>query len=167
MTTSGLAYADEEPLSLALNVTGTVAQRCELSGGSNPSPSLQLGTTSTIEFKVDCNTPFIYSLRSKNGGLEFAGAPNDPSSSSDFNRLLNYDTKLSVPLEQGDINKIEDRCSSAELKLESAACEFGHSGSSIAIAKTAKLEITPQISARKIPLAGHYSDVITIEVSAK
>lgn len=156
-----------ERLELSLQIEGQIPQRCSVTGLSQTSLALEKNQTQTVQFSVDCNTPFSYSLRSSNGGLHHDGSTPVASGSDHFDALASYDVVVEIPLEQGDQAAISDQCNSQNLSGSGDTCTLSDSGTSIAIDELGTLSITPRLPGTAIFLAGKYTDTLTIEVTAK
>lgn len=154
-----------EQSSLSLDIQGVVEQRCSVSGLVDSTIAIQLVKTNTIEFVINCNSPFRYSVISANGGLKYQGSESTNNTAGLFPRLIPYSTSITIPLEQGNKSQISDHCDSHALQQNNSGCEFSDSGSSIAINKKASLSIKPELSASNVFLAGSYSDTLVIEMT--
>lgn len=152
-----------EQASLTLALKGFVEPSCRISGSSASNISLAWDETKLIEFVVNCNTPFNYSLTSKFGGLKYLNNSGASVAGSSYSTIANYSISVDIPLEQGNKSKILDHCTSQSIQIEQVDCQFANSGTSIAINKTAKIYIKPDQSEYHNLLAGTYEDTLVIE----
>lgn len=152
-----------EQSTLTLGVSGTVSQLCSVSGLPSSAITLDVGKTKAIQFAVNCNTPFKYSVVSAFGGLKHENS--GQANKNAFKVLIPYLLSLHIPLEQGNKSVIEDSCSSQALKGPAPSCAFSDSGSSIAMNKMATLAITASKLSHDAYLAGNYSDLLVIEMA--
>jgi hypothetical protein len=155
---------------LSIDLRGEVSARCEL----NAPDSLdrirlnEAGETSS-DFAIDCNTPFLLSVRSANGGL----AAVDPR----FGIAERTDYSLGVEVGTDQGRQDLGWCLSAELAPgASAGCAFGaaapdggwSSGEATAINQTGALRLRwDGQDAADLPRLGIYQDNIIIEVEVR
>ena len=141
---------------VTIEVVGEIQPKCRLS--ALPA-DIELGQISTsgsrfIPFQIDCNTPFEFSVRSRDGALKSLGSPEN---SVGFVSQIPYLLEIRVPTDEG---LILDQCDSASLAGASPSCGHGNSGFATAIDQTASLKISWAVGAELI--AGTYSDVLTV-----
>lgn len=162
------AIASDIPdnLSPTLNyaVTGMIEPRCELRTHTrsvsllnvqDPSDNSLVGGQATLPFELSCNSPFLVSMTSKNGGLEYDALP---SSDAAFTRLLAYRASVNFA-GQGSV-----------LACASEGMATGTNCSSRVRAPVSAREgaIEVTIAPRDtLLLAGEYRDEITIAVSPR
>jgi hypothetical protein len=114
--------------------------------------------TQFIPFQVNCNAPFNYSVRSREGALK-TGALNVPPG---FVVKIPYSLETRIPTNEG---LIIDQCGSATLAMSVPSCGHGGSGSAIAIEQIGSLMISWAISDELV--VGTYTDVVTLSVSPR
>jgi hypothetical protein len=141
---------------VTIEVVGEIEPKCRL----NAFPAgIELGQfsasgTQFVSFQIDCNTPFEYSIRSRDGALTTLGSP---VQSMGFVNQIPYMLEARIPT---DGDSILDRCGSAGLSGVSPSCGNGNSGNATAIDQTASLIISWAIDAELV--AGSYTDVLTL-----
>jgi hypothetical protein len=141
---------------VTIEVVGEIDQKCRL----NALPaSIELGKisksgTQFIPFHIDCNTPFEYSVRSRDGAFK---NPEVTAASIGFVGQIPYQLDLRIPTDGGLILAL---CDSVNLSGLSPSCGHGNSGSSIAIGQIASLTLSWAVGAELV--AGTYSDVVTL-----
>jgi hypothetical protein len=146
--------------SVAIELVGDIEPECRLTalpGGINLGTLAKTGTQ-LIPFQLNCNAPFDYSVRSREGGLK-AGALNVPLG---FAAKIPYALETRIPTNEGIII---DQCGSATLATAAPPCGHGGSGSAIAIEQTGSLMISWAIGDELV--AGTYTDVVTLSVSPR
>jgi hypothetical protein len=164
--------------SVSFDLSASIANHCSLTRvGTNTSPEsviLANGSVS-LNFTLNCNSPFKYSLSSGNGFLKYTGM--NPTISGNSDIILKeapYKTTFKATLEDGDIAEINQICESAYLKASPARCnssnDFATSGTSVAINKSASLTISldnynPPLLGGQPLLAGTYQDTLTLRVA--
>jgi hypothetical protein len=141
---------------VTIEVVGEIQPKCRLSAlpvgielGEIPASGTRL-----IPFQIDCNTPFEFSVRSRDGALK---NPEASGNSIGFVNHIPYMLEIRVPTDEG---LILDQCDSASLSGASPSCGHGNSGFATAIDQTASLKISWAVSA--VLIAGTYSDVLTV-----
>ena len=160
----GLPDTFGAPVSLSLDLTGSVPSRCGFLKAPDSSASLgdlENAGSVALGFTMDCNAPFDIKLRSGNGALSHVGQQPAPNP---FLASLDYTVGLSVAT---DLAPVGDACAASA--LGSQACSFGdglssHDGVSIGTDGSLTLSWTPP--AQKM-LAGSYQDQITITVEVR
>ncbi len=146
--------------SVSIELVGEIEARCRL---LQLPATLDLGrlTKSGVQlvpFQIDCNSPFAYEVRSREGGLKSENAV----VAAGFAAIIPYTLELRVPTDGGFIL---DQCNSATLAIALPACGHGNSGSAVAIEQTASLMISWSTSEELV--AGVYADVVTVNVSPR
>ena len=136
--------------------------------------SAQDGTVS-VGFKVDCTSPFRYSLTSTNGALINTSGQAVSNDSDVILTRINYKTTFEVELEDGDKTSISQECLSEPLSHTPPACDasatpFDDSGTAVAIDKDASLTISIDGDfsdglLNGVPiLSGKYTDKLVLKV---
>ena len=151
----GSASANDQ---VTIEITGMIEVEC---GISDMPPTVNLGDLTavgsrTIPFRVHCNTPFAYSLQSREGGLRHASAQH---AGAGFLLLLPYSVDIRIPTNAGTI---VNQCASQSLAADAPGCTFSNSGNGVAIQQNSSLTISWSISGK--PVAGSYMDVLTLEM---
>lgn len=142
---------------VTIEVVGEIDPKCRLSALPTGIELGQISASGTrsIPFQIDCNTPFEFSVRSRDGALKNPGAPEN--SSIGFSNQIPYMLEVRVPTDEG---LILGQCDSASLAVASPSCGHGNSGFATAINQTASLTVTWAVSGELV--AGTYSDVLTV-----
>jgi hypothetical protein len=146
--------------SIAIELIGDIEPECRLTAlpGSVNLGALTKTGTQFIPFQVNCNAPFNYSVRSREGALK-TGALNVPPG---FVVKIPYSLETRIPTNEG---LIIDQCGSATLAMSVPSCGHGGSGSAIAIEQIGSLMISWAISDELV--VGTYTDVVTLSVSPR
>ena len=148
------ACADD---AVSIEIVGDIAARCRLSAlpATVDMGSLAKTGTQFIPFQVDCNAPFGFDVRSRDGGLkgEFVGT------ASGFTNIIPYTLEVRIPTDGG---LIFEQCGSAALGSTTPSCGHGDSGNAVAIDETASLFVAWETSEEIV--AGTYVDVLTVSV---
>ena len=154
---------------ISVQLNGDILPVCALldvNGSGNQALALDMSpgditNSGTREFKfmVDCNTPFEYRLEAQHGALTYQGGKSAPP---DFAASIPYHVAVHIPTSGAPIN---DRCEGEDLRTEKTRCQFSNSGDAIALKTTGKLTFawTP----KGTPLAGQYSEQMTLRVTIK
>lgn len=171
--------------SVQLNLSATIEKSCSIdrngTGGNAATLDRNDGTVS-VEFTIDCNTPFIYSLSSDEGGLVYTGTEKLGTNSDTILTKVNYTTRFQVTgLQDGNKNAIGQSCSSETLGIKDGAgdpapectssnASFEDSGTSVAIGQTATLDVSIDNWANGLvdgnPLmAGTFQDELILTIS--
>jgi hypothetical protein len=141
---------------VTIEVVGEIDPKCRL----NALPvGIELGQisksgTQLIPFQINCNAPFEYSVRSRDGALKHLDVI---EASIGLVAQIPYKLDVRIPTDEG---LILDQCDSSNLSGSSPSCGHGNSGSSTAIDQTASLTLSWNVSAELV--AGTYSDVLTL-----
>lgn len=159
---TGAALADNNNGNDAkIHLKGRVAPVCTVDGQSSGqvTATVNVGNINVpgekqVNYPINCNAPFAYTLSSLNGGLQRQGAWPGPGEVPA--RL--YDINVAIPTTQP--GRINDTCTSAAIK--SGACDFRNSGDGVAINQTATLKVN-WAAPSALP-SGTYSDRITFTV---
>lgn len=177
ITTSLTLHANEKT---TLKLSASIAKSCTLTrtGAGFATPDIATLSTQTgsivVDFTINCNSPFKYSLTSSNGALTNTKAPPAGANSDPMLTRVNYNTTFKVALEDGNKTEIDQVCTSSSLALGKPSCNssagFSDSGTSVAINKQASLKVeldgTYESSALdSIPLmSGTFEDSLTLKV---
>jgi hypothetical protein len=144
-------------------VTGNIVPSCSTSSAVQ---LLDVGNiakagSAKVNFAVDCNAPFQYSVRSEKGAMRLVNAP----ATAPAKRFeAPYDVRVKIPLTLG--GQIDDSCNSRTMRFGATGCKFSDSGRKIAVNQTAEMQISwgdPQ----QMLAAGQYTDQLTITVGVK
>jgi len=168
LSTFGLAAMAQEEVTV--EVTGEIAASCGLTA---PAAPVDLGwlhekTSHRFSIGIDCNHPFALALQSRHGGLRHeAGltlaSAGGGAGSGDF---LPYTIDLTLPLEDGDTDRIAGTCASISIGEGGPGCTLPDSGTAIALGQTAELELRWQQGGT--PLAGgRFVDTLTFTLSVR
>ena len=114
-----------------------------------------------VNFAVDCNAPFRYSVRSEKGAMRLVNAP---ATALACRFEAPYSVHVKIPLTLG--GQIDDTCNSRAMRFGVFGCKFSDSGQKIAVDQTAEMQISwsdPQ----QLLAAGQYTDQLTITVMVK
>jgi hypothetical protein len=176
--------------SVALNLSATIDSSCSLerndtnvnanAGGVDQSAetvALDQATGSiTLNFNVNCNTPFKYSLTSTNGALVNNSGLSTNTTSDTIMDQVDYKTTFTATLEDygsGD-DEIDQTCESESLVVATSECTsgeaFADSGTGVAIDKPASLTISIDnfsnglIDGKTPLLSGTFQDTLVLEV---
>jgi hypothetical protein len=146
---------------VTVDLQGEIKAECSLTVSSN---TFDLGSVSetgvrTIPFRLRCNAPYSYEIRSQNGGLRNAQVQ---TLSRGFKALIPYTAITRIPTNTADI---ADTCFSTDL-TPPVLCKMSDSGDGISIDRDATLSISWQMD-DEVPLAGTYRDVITLSFHAR
>ena len=155
--TNHQAHGSED---VSIELSGNIEARCRLT--SFPT-SAELGEVlqsgiHQIPFQIDCNTPFSFEVRSREGALKGQAAVTAPG----FTTLIPYTLELKIPTDEG---LIVSQCASSTLAAATPSCGRGTSGSAIAIERTGSLTLSWSIA--DVPVAGAYADVVTVNVGPR
>lgn len=173
-----LSYAGNE---VTLNLSAKVEESCSLDR-EDETVELNSEGTATVNFVLDCNNPFSYSLKSTNGALVHSGSQDVGANSDTIQSEVDYKTTFAVPtLQDGDTNSLSQECGSSDLKDDTAVggvieatCDtaaFAGSGTSVAIGQAASLTVSIDGAYRdglldNVPLlSGTFQDTLVLTVS--
>jgi hypothetical protein len=145
---------------VSIELSGNIEARCRLT--SFPA-SAELGEvrqsgTHQIPFQIDCNTPFNFEVRSREGALKGQGAVTAPG----FASIIPYTLELKIPTDEG---LIVSQCASSTLAAATPSCGSGTSGFAIAIEQIGSLTMSWSIA--DTPVAGSYTDVVIVSVGPR
>lgn len=112
-----------------------------------------------VPLRVRCNTPFTFEIVSQNGALQTT-APGPVSWG--FTDRVHYTVALLIPT---DIGVMTGACRSWRLRRPLPTCAYPDSGEGIALSGEGSLTIV--WGSRREPLAGTYSDVMTVVLGAR
>jgi hypothetical protein len=147
-----------EPQEVTIDLTGEIPASCQL---TSVQTDTSLGAiteqgTASIPFQVRCNTPFAFSVTSRSGALKIEHAMTSPPG---FTATIPYSIVSRVLTNLGPIT---GTCASTALKVGAVTCAFPNSGQGVALSGDSSLTLSWQVS--QIPLAGIFSDVLTLSV---
>lgn len=170
---------------VTLNLSATINQSCSLERTGSASQagatlseaakfSVDTGSL-TLGFNINCNSPFRYSLTSKNGGLVNTASPEAAANSDSMLTHVGYKTTFNVELEDGDLTSINQGCVSSSLARAVPECKsgvgFADSGTSVAIDNAVTLKIELDATTFTAPLldgiplmAGTFQDNLILKV---
>ncbi len=155
---------------VSVRLEGEVGRECALlqpgttQGGASLDTNVQVGDITRpghrdFAFTVHCNTPFEYRLEAEHGALTHKAVREAPAS---FVSAVPYGVTVRIPT---DAVTIEDHCSGDSLRAGAVSCPFSNSGNGIAMDTAGRLTVAWKPEG--IPIAGQYSDRLTITVSAR
>lgn len=151
--------ADAAP-SLVIQVTGSIAGRCELyGGGSLALGELEGGEDVSAGFGLDCNMPFDIDVQALKGGLTHA---TQPRGEGPFVGALPYRLSLTVPVLDPAPSTLRATFTSAEL----LAPRTVSSGDAIA-AGGAVLRVRTDRPGGAGLLAGDYAETVTLTITPR
>ena len=162
---SATAYAARK---VTVNLEGDIALECGVTGfgqsGSTIGAALDIDDISKpghkiFNLNVNCNAPFEYRLEAQHGALTHESAADAPRG---FLAQVPYRVAVHIPTDAGVIN---DRCSGESIRAGAVHCRFSDSGNGIALDSSGRLMVA--WAPDGIPLAGKYSDRLTITVGAR
>jgi hypothetical protein len=148
---------------VTIEAEGTIPPVCTVTLQSGFAPgNFAAAGESTATAGVNCNTGFALQATSKNGAVV-----NTTSAPPGFINSLPYTFEFNLPLDQG--GALSATCEAASMKLGQASCAIatGHGLSSdgkSAIGRIASLTASWAAPSGN-PMAGNYSDTITISVA--
>ena len=155
---------------VAVKLQGDIEPACAISSNFVSGAELDLAATVDVpditkagsknfSFTVNCNAPFQYRLEAKYGALthESSGV-----AAKGFAKSVPYDVAIYIPTDGAAIN---DRCSGESIGFGKAGCRFSNSGNSIALASRSNLLLA--WAPEGIPIAGKYTDKLTITVGVR
>jgi hypothetical protein len=143
---------------VAITLEGEVPIECRLDGATSRISLGAIGRrgSATIPFRVRCNTPFEFSMRSLNGALKLEGAGRLRPG---FTDSIGYDADVRIPTSSGELSS---NCASARLQADVATCNFPTSGDGVALKGDASLTFSWRFE--REPVAGVYSDQLVLSV---
>jgi spore coat protein U-like protein len=158
-----------DPQTLTVDVTGQVAGRCGFS--TPPTDKSVLGDLATagsltLNFTVDCNTPFRVRAISTNGGLKTTSATGEG-----FTNLLDYSLRLQLATDAGGLDAT---CNADALASAAGGCAYYgsaagqglSSGQGVSLNASGALQFGWTAAPQRL-VAGSYSDTLTIVVEAR
>ena len=171
VATAALSAAALAATSVTVQLEGEIGRECAIlgggaasKGGSSLDTSVDVGDITRpghkdIAFTVHCNTPFKYRLEAQYGALTHKNAQAAPRG---FLGAVPYDVTVHIPT---DGVAIDDHCSGDSIRAGAVRCPFSNSGNGIALGTAGQLTVAwiPD----GLPMAGEYSDRLTITVSAR
>jgi hypothetical protein len=143
---------------VTIGLAGEIPASCQLTG-LQTNTSLGAITepgTAIIPFQVRCNTPFAFSVTSASGALKAQYAIAAPPG---FTAAIPYSIVPRIPTNLGVIT---GTCASTTVKLGATTCFFPNSGQGVALSGDSSLTLSWQVG--EIPMAGAFTDVLTISV---
>jgi hypothetical protein len=154
---------------ITVRLNGDIVPACALldaSGSGNQALFLNMSPgditkpgTREFSFMVDCNAPFEYRLDVRNGALTHQDGV---SARAGFTSAIPYHVAVHIPTSGAPI---DDQCEGEDLRAGETQCQFSNSGDAIALKTTGRL--TFAWAPNGTPLAGRYSEQMTIRVSAR
>lgn len=156
-----LQLAPASAQGVTIDLEGQVPVSCRIEALAS---QITLGDVSSagakiVPFRVRCNTPFTFELLSQNRALQTAA----PSAVSwGFTDRVPYTAALQIPTNIGAVTGV---CPSWRLWRAGPTCAYPSSGEGIALSGDASLTIS--WASRRQPLAGTYSDVMTVILGAR
>ena len=157
------------PTELQIKVGGRVPARCEVGQPARGLNAMDVGRSGVAEgaFGIDCNTPFIFRVRSMSGGFA------SDSSLQGVQTLAPYQVQVELGTDQGRQNL--GWCDSASLNGSSGACQFGASSAdggwssqdAVAIEETGSLKLRWDAPSDGEARLGAYHDTIIIELEVR
>lgn len=145
---------------LDVALTGHINDRCELAGGRDIHFGELTGQeTVAADLYLNCNVPFDLGLQSRNGGLAHTSLP---TGQGPYAGNLGYTVNVLVPVLNPTPATLQANFNSAELKSRRTLS----SGEAIA-AGGARLEFHTQTPTGAGLLAGEYSEVFTVTLTAR
>jgi hypothetical protein len=176
LSAPAVASADVAPAGstdeLRVEVTGRISPHCDLTLAGDPHVNLgdildhnsgvAARVTTDIPFRMSCNAPFRASMKSKNGGLAFEGAP-----VSGFSSLVDYIATMNI----AGAAALSLTCDSATMKaptddmrpLETDGCK-AHSDTHGVSAGDGAVQVATKAGGQPL-LMGTYSDEIVLSVT--
>lgn len=158
------------PVELQIDLRGQVAARCDLSTPPSFGGRMDFGQSGQAQstFAIDCNTPFILRVTSRNGA--FAGVDPAPGVAAE----TPYEVSVEVGTDAGRQNLGWCRAD-ALAEQSSGACAFGagspaggwSSGEATAIDQNGSIRLRWEDADDAAPRLGAYSDVIVIELEVR
>jgi spore coat protein U-like protein len=158
-----------DPQTLTIDVTGQVAGRCGFS--APPVDQAHLGNletpgSMTVDFTVNCNTPFRVRAVSANGGLKTSSVTGDG-----FTNLLDYSLRLQLATDTG---ALDATCNADALVSAAGGCAYYgatageglSSGTGVSLNTAGALQFGWTTAPQRL-VAGAYSDTLTIVVEAR
>lgn len=155
LTVCLFAQANAEDVA-TIQLVGDIDPECRLSALPSTIELAQISASGaqSVPFEISCNTPFEYSVRSREGAMKIIGAP--PPGIGFVNQIP-YAVQTRIPTDE---ILILDQCDSQSLSAASPSCGHGNSGNATAIRQAASLTISWSVSAELA--AGTYADVLTL-----
>lgn len=160
------------PTELQIKVSGRIAPRCEVGQPSRGLDAMDVGRSGVAEgvFGIDCNTPFIFRVRSASGGFA------SDSRLDGVQTVAPYQLQVELGTDQGRQNL--GWCDAATLSAVSGAagaCAFSaasaeggwSSRDAIAIEETGTLKLRWDAPSEGQARLGAYHDTIIIELEVR
>ncbi len=134
----GVVCEAAEPSTVAIEVTGTIPPKCANAGVPNgiQLDNLKAGGSSSVQFEINCNTPFAYTVQSANGAFQITGGT---VTGTNLQTRVPYNLAITIPLDNG--RAIADRCSSQSIAAGRVTCPFSTSGEQVAILRTGTMRL--------------------------
>ena len=167
--------------SVTIDVEGTLQSACALTDlpGNFSLGNLvtEAGQEKTINFKVDCNAPFAYSIKSGNGALKRTlGSGDIVAGSLPFTTEVPYQITTNFTTDAapfGDNGLVSTNLTAANEApcvgaVYSASCPFANSGlGAAAVPKDASLKIKWDLPIGAPLIGGTFSDTLTLTVRVR
>ena len=160
------------PTELQIKVGGRVPARCEVGQPARGLDAMDVGRSGVAEgaFGIDCNTPFIFRVRSMSGGFA------SDSSLQGVQTLAPYQVQVELGTDHGRQNL--GWCDAASLSAASSvsgACQFGpasadggwSSKTAVAIEETGSLKLRWDAPSDGEARLGAYHETIIIELEVR
>lgn len=161
-TASAMPEISRSDDSLSISIQGEIVRECSIGdlASSIDFGDIRAAGQKAINFTVRCNTPFSYRATSENGGLQHSSGPSAPKG---FLAVVPYRVAIYIPTDGTTIN---DACDSTAIKVGSVTCAFTDSGRGASLNYDGLSNLTLTWSPAATPLAGRYSDSLTLTVTA-
>ncbi len=167
---AALPWAAPAANRVSVHLEGEVGRECAIlgsgaaEGGASLDANVEVGDITRpgrrdFVFTVHCNTPFEYRLEAEHGALTHKAVREAPGG---FLSAVPYDVTVRIPT---DAVTIEDHCTGGSIRAGAVSCPFSNSGDGIAMDTAGRLTVAWKPDG--IPVAGEYSDRLTITVSAR
>ena len=151
---------------VTIRLQGHISPKCGL---SDMSGQLDFGKAgigresrrATVDFTIDCNTPFIYRLSAREGAMRLQSS--DPAANPAQARLP-YDVSLTIPTDDG--GTLRASCGSDRLRADTAQACDADSGNAVATRQRGQMVVNLTPAARG-PVEGRYTDNLEIILTAK
>jgi hypothetical protein len=152
--------------SVRIGLRGQIAPKCSLAGMAGRL-NFDAGITggkqrkAALEFTIDCNTPFIYSVSARDGAMLLEGARGSPAA---MLTAMPYLIGLAIPTNDGGTLRAE--CGGAA-PGGAAAARVCEADSGYAVAMNQRGQMVVSLPAAGRPVAGRYTENLEITLSVK
>ena len=155
------------PAELRIDLRGEVRPRCRMTSVPSFSGRLDFNRSGDAQsrFGLDCNAPFLFSVRSGEGGFAARGMQQGAA------RLIPYEISVDIDTDSG--RNALGWCRSDQLAdRNDAACVFGasgwSSGDATAINRTGSFSVRWSAQSEgQAPALGKYRDTIVVDVAVR